>query len=107
VFDTSERIAFTGDMYVIVTDSNGTPTNRVRAYPRADTVFGFAAAVPNVPLNIWDGVNVQSPSRYIIATQVEMDSTKWTVTEKKPTSDGATLTAVEYNDEMFNYVIAE
>lgn len=107
VFDTSERIAFTGDMFVIVTDSNGTPTSRVQAYQRADTAFGFTAAVPNVPLNIWDGVNVQSPSRYFIATQVEMDSTKWTVTEKKPSSDGAALTAVEYNDEMFNYVIAE
>lgn len=106
VFTTSEHITFTGDMFVVVTDSNGTPTARVQAYPRADTAFGFTASVPNVSLNIWDGIDVQSPSRYIIATQVEMDSTKWTVTEKKPTSDGAALTAVEYSDEMFNYVIA-
>lgn len=105
-FDTSERINFSGDMYVVVTDSQGSVTSRVTASARPDTNFGFIAAVPNIPLNIWDGINVQSPSRYIIATQVEQDSTKWTVTEKKPNSSGTTsITAVEYSDEMFNYVI--
>lgn len=105
-FDTSERINFSGDMYVVVTDSQGSVTSRVIASARPDTNFGFIAAVPNIPLNIWDGINVQSPSRYIIATQVEQDSTKWTVTEKKPNSSGTTsITAVEYSDEMFNYVI--
>lgn len=108
VFTTSERITFAGDMFVVVTDSNGTPTDRVHAYPRADTAFGFTATVPNISLNIWDGINVQSPSRYIIATQIEMDATKWTVTEKKPNSDGTTaITAVEYADQMYNYVITE
>ena len=105
-FDTSERIDFSGDMYVVVTDSQGNVTARVVATARSDTHFGFIAAVPNIALNIWDGVNVQSPSRYIIATQVEQDATKWTVTEKKPNSSGTTsITAVEYSDEMFNYVI--
>lgn len=106
-FDTSERINFSGDMYVVVTDSQGNVTSRVLASARGDTNFGFIAAVPNIPLNIWDGINVQSPSRYIIATQVEQDATKWTVTEKKPNSSGTTsITAVEYSDEMFNYLIA-
>lgn len=106
-FDTSERINFSGDMFVVVTDSQGNVTSRVLASPRTDTHFGFIAAVPNIALNIWDGVNVQSPSRYIIATQVDQDATKWTVTEKKPNSAGTTsITAVEYSDEMFNYVIA-
>ncbi len=106
-FDTSERIKFDGDMYVVVTDSNGAPTQRIRAYPRTDTAFGFFAAVPNIPLNIWDGVNVQSPSRYIIATQVEMESTKWVITEKRPNADGTTgLTASEYSDAMYDYFIA-
>lgn len=105
-FDTSERINFSGDMYVVVTDSQGNVTSRALASARADTNFGFIAAVPNIALNIWDGVNVQSPSRYIIATQTEQDATKWTVTEKKPNSSGTTsITAVEYSDEMFNYVI--
>lgn len=105
-FDTSERINFSGDMYVVVTDSQGSVTARVIATARADTDYGFIATVPNVALNIWDGINVQSPSRYIIATQVEQDATKWTVTEKKPNSVGTTsITAVEYSDEMFNYAI--
>lgn len=107
-FDTSERIKFDGEMYVVVTDINGTPTQRVRAYPRPDTDFGFIAPVPNISLNIWDGVNVQSPSRFIIATQVEMDSTKWVITEKRPNSDGTTgLTASEYSDAMYDYVVTE
>jgi len=106
-FDTSERIKFTGDMYVVVTDSQGGVTTRVLATQRSDTDFGFIAPVPSVALNIWDGITVQSPSRYIIATPVEQDATKWTVTKKKPNSSGTTsITAVEYSDEMFNYVIA-
>ncbi|STQ44533.1 Replication protein P [Ewingella americana] len=107
-FDTSERIKFDGEMYVVVTDSTGTPTQRVRAYPRPDTDFGFIASVPSISLNIWDGVNVQSPSRFIIATQVEMDATKWVITEKRPNSDGTTgLTASEYSDAMYDYVVTE
>jgi len=106
-FDTSERIKFAGEMYVVITDSQGSVTARVLATARNDTSYGFIAAVPNISLNIWDGINVQSPSRYIIATAVEQEATKWTVTEKKPNSSGTTsITAVEYSDEMFNYLIA-
>jgi hypothetical protein len=95
-------------MFVIVTDANGTPTARIQAFPRSDTIFGFTAAVPAITLNIFDGYNVQSPSRYVIATQVEMDATKWTITEKKPNGDGTTsLTMSEYNDEMYNYEVTE
>lgn len=107
-FDTSERIEWQGDMFVIVTDANGTPTARIQAFPRNDTIFGFTAAVPTINLNIFDGYNVQSPSRYVIATQMEMDATKWTITEKKPNGDGTTsLTMSEYNDEMYNYEVTE
>lgn len=107
-FYTSERIEWQGDMFVIVTDANGTPTARIQAFPRSDTIFGFTAAVPAITLNIFDGYSVQSPSRYVIATQVEMDATKWTITEKKPNGDGTTsLTMSEYNDEMYNYEVAE
>ncbi|MGU8111673.1 host specificity factor TipJ family phage tail protein [Serratia marcescens] len=105
-FDTSERIQWAGDMFVVITDASGTPTARVQAYPRSDTTFGFTAAVPAINLNIFDGYNVQSPSRYVIASQVEMDATKWTITEKKPNGDGTTsLTMSEYNDEMYNYEV--
>lgn len=107
-FYTSERIEWQGDMFVIVTDANGTPTARIQAFPRSDTIFGFTAAVPAITLNIFDGYNVQSPSRYVIATQMEMDATKWTITEKKPNGDGTTsLTMSEYNDEMYNYEVTE
>ncbi|WP_199639634.1 host specificity factor TipJ family phage tail protein [Serratia sp. PAMC26656] len=107
-FVTSERIEWQGDMFVIVTDVHGTPTARVQAFPRSDTIFGFTAAVPEINLNIFDGYNIQSPSRYVIATEVEMDATKWTITEKKPNGDGTTsLTMSEYNDEMYNYEVAE
>ncbi|CAI2441356.1 Uncharacterised protein [Serratia liquefaciens] len=107
-FYTSERIEWQGEMFVIVTDSNGTPTARIQAFPRSDTIFGFTAVVPAITLNIFDGYNVQSPSRYVIATQVEMDATKWTITEKKPNGDGTTsLTMSEYNDEMYNYEVTE
>ncbi|WP_258557219.1 host specificity factor TipJ family phage tail protein [Serratia marcescens] len=105
-FDTSERIEWSGDMFVVVTDAIGAPTARVQAFPRTDTIFGFAAAVPAITLNLYDGYNTQSPSRYVIASQVEMDATKWTITEKKPNGDGTTsLTMSEYNDEMYNYEV--
>ncbi|ENH4381209.1 MoaD/ThiS family protein [Serratia marcescens] len=105
-FDTSERIEWSGDMFVVVTDAIGAPTARVQAFPRTDTIFGFAAAVPAITLNLYDGYNTQSPSRYVIATQMEMDATKWTITEKKPNGDGTTsLTMSEYNDEMYNYEV--
>ncbi|OAH25400.1 host specificity factor TipJ family phage tail protein [Serratia marcescens] len=107
-FDTSERIEWSEDMFVVVTDAIGAPTARVQAFPRTDTIFGFSAAVPVITLNLYDGYSTQSPSRYVIASQVEMDATKWTITEKKPNGDGTTsLTMSEYNDEMYNYEVTE
>lgn len=101
-FDTSERISFEGEMWVVVTDSIGNTTSRYRAYPRADTDFGFTAAIPSIQLNIFDGYNVQSPSRYVIATQAELDATQWTISEKKPNADGTTsLTLTEYSDLIY------
>ncbi|OKP29377.1 host specificity factor TipJ family phage tail protein [Serratia fonticola] len=102
-FETSERIRWEGDMYVVITDSDGNPvTSSAPASPRPDTEFGFISSLPNIPLNIYNGNDVQSPSRYIIATQVEMDATKWTITEKQPNSDGTTsLTLSEYSDLIY------
>jgi len=68
----------------------------------AATAFGFTSAIPEIQLNIYDGVNVQSPSRYVIATTEELDGTQWTVTEKKPNPDGTTsLTLAEYSDLIY------
>ncbi|WP_145507651.1 host specificity factor TipJ family phage tail protein [Yersinia hibernica] len=106
LFNTNENIKFDGDMYVVITDDAGYTSNRYRAYPRDDTSMGFISSIPDIPINIWDGDEVQSPSRYIIATLTELDSTLWTVTEKKPNSDGTTsLTLAEYSDKTYDYVI--
>jgi hypothetical protein len=102
VFETSERINFSGSMFVTVTDYNGTPTARYAAQPLSDTAFGFSAAIPNIELNIFDGFDVQSPSRYFIATTEELDSTRWEITEKSPGTDGTTaLTVREYSDLIY------
>lgn len=103
-FDTSEQINFAGDMHVRVTDSIGNSTDKIRAYPRTDTKFGFTAAVPSITLNIFDGYNVQSPSRYVIATTAEMEAMRWRVSDKKPNSDGTfSLTCDEYFDAKPDY----
>lgn len=101
-FDTSERIAWSGDMWVIISDSSGNPTARYRAYQRDDTEFGFMSAIPDIELNIYDGYEIQSPSRYVIASIAEMDRTRWTVSEKKPNPDGTTsLSLNEYSDAIY------
>jgi len=101
-FDTSEAIDFSGGMFVTVTDSLGNTSARYPASARGDTRFGFTAPLPAIALNIWDGYDVQSPSRYVIATQEEMDATLWRVDKKKPNADGTTaFTLSEYSDLIY------
>ncbi|HDR2562575.1 TPA: host specificity factor TipJ family phage tail protein, partial [Enterobacter ludwigii] len=101
-FETSERINFSGTMFVQVTDSTGATTARYTASPRADTAFGFTAAIPDIDLNLFDGVDVQSPSRYVIATSQELDAGQWTITAKQPDGKGSTaLTLAEYSDLIY------
>ena len=101
-FETSERINFAGSMFVVVTDYLGTPTARYPAQPIADTAFGFSADIPNIELNIYDGMNVQSPSRYFIASSEELDATQWEINDKTPGTDGTTaLTVREYSDLIY------
>ncbi len=101
-FETSERIEFSGDMFVVITDSSGATTARYPATQRQDTNFGFTAAIPSVQLNIFDGYDVQSPSRYVIATTEELDATQWIISEKHPNSDGTTaLSLAEYSDLIY------
>lgn len=102
-FDTGEPIAFTGSMYVLVTDSLGNPTLRYPATARSDTKYGFTAAIPNIQLNIWNGDTVQLPSRYLIATVEELDSQLWTVNSIKPNTDNTvSLTVAEYSDAIYS-----
>ncbi|MCZ4058022.1 host specificity factor TipJ family phage tail protein [Pantoea sp. LMR881] len=101
-FETSERITFSGEMFVVVTDASGNTTGRYAATSRGDTSFGFTAALPNISLNLYDGYSVQSPSRYMIATEEELDATQWVISEKKPNGDGTTaLTLEEYSDQIY------
>ncbi|MGB7799797.1 host specificity factor TipJ family phage tail protein [Buttiauxella sp.] len=102
-FETSERINFTGSMFVVVTDYLGMPTARYPVQSLTDTAFGFNASIPDIELNIYDGMDVQSPSRYFIATSEELDSTQWEITDKTPGTDGTTaLTAREYSDLIYS-----
>lgn len=102
-FETSERIKFSGEMYVQVTDSLGATTARYLASPREDTPFGFTAAIPQIELNLYDGFNVQSPSRYVIATSEELNLGQWTITAKQPNKQGGTaLTLSEYSDAIYS-----
>ena len=105
LFTTSERIKFDGEMYVYLTDSSGYTTQQFKAVPRDDTEFGFIADVPtDIKLNIYDGVNIQSPSRYVIATSVEHELMKWTVTDKRPApGEKYAITASEYFDAKPDY----
>ncbi|HIC3300704.1 TPA: host specificity factor TipJ family phage tail protein, partial [Salmonella enterica] len=101
-FDTSEPLTFSGDMYVLVTDSLGNPTLRYPATARGDTKYGFTAAIPDIQLNIWNGDTVQLPSRYLIATVEELDSQLWTVNSIKPNTDNTvSLTVAEYSDAIY------
>ena len=101
-FETSERINFSGSMYVQVTDSSGATTARFPASPRTDTQFGFTAALPDISLNLYDGFDVQSPSRYVIATSEELDAGQWTITAKQPDGQGGTaITLAEYSDLIY------
>ncbi|WP_279063220.1 host specificity factor TipJ family phage tail protein [Lelliottia amnigena] len=101
-FDTSEPITFSGEMFVLVTDSLGNPTYRYPASPRPDTSYGFIASVPDIDLNFWDGDEVQLPSRYLIATVEELDSQLWTVNSIKPNPDNTvSLTVAEYSDNIY------
>ncbi|WP_318837407.1 MULTISPECIES: host specificity factor TipJ family phage tail protein [unclassified Providencia] len=105
VFTTSEKIKFDEEMWVYLTDSMGYTTQKFKAEPRPDTDFGFIASVPeDIELNFYDGYQKQSPSRYVIATSVELENIKWVITDKRPLGgERYTITATEYFDAKPDY----
>ncbi|MBX6950251.1 MoaD/ThiS family protein [Providencia rettgeri] len=104
-FTTSEKIKFDDEMWVYLTDSMGYTTQKFKAEPRQDTEFGFIASVPDdIGLNLNDGYQKQSPSRYVIATSVELENIKWVITDKRPLGgERYTITATEYIDAKPDY----
>lgn len=103
-FSTNEKVVFDGEMFVCITDHLGNTTEMFKATPRSDTAYGFIADIPNIQLNIYDGMSVQSPSRYVISNIVEMDSMRWIVSDKKPNADGTfSITASEYFSAKKDY----
>lgn len=105
VFTTSEKIKFDEEMWVYLTDSMGYTTQKFKAEQRLDTEFGFIASVPDdIELNLYDGYQKQSPSRYVIATSVELENIKWVITDKRPLGgERYTITATEYFDAKPDY----
>ncbi|MBQ0438468.1 host specificity factor TipJ family phage tail protein [Providencia rettgeri] len=105
VFTTSEKIKFDEEMWVYLTDSMGYTTQKFKAEPRPDTEFGFIASVPeDIKLNFYDGYQKQSPSRYLIATSVELENIKWVITDKRPLGgERYTITATEYFNAKADY----
>ncbi|MEY0982590.1 host specificity factor TipJ family phage tail protein [Providencia alcalifaciens] len=105
VFTTSEKIKFDDEMWVCLTDSMGYTTQKFKAEPRNDTEFGFIASVPkDIELNLYDGYQKQSTSRYVIATSVELENIKWVITDKRPLGgERYTITATEYFDAKPDY----
>ncbi|MBQ0262600.1 MoaD/ThiS family protein [Providencia rettgeri] len=104
-FTTSEKIKFDEEMWVYLTDSMGYTTQKFKAEQRLDTEFGFIASVPeDIELNFYDGYQKQSPSRYVIATSVELENIKWVITDKRPLGgERYTITATEYFDAKADY----
>ncbi|WP_272693297.1 host specificity factor TipJ family phage tail protein, partial [Providencia sp. PROV040] len=105
VFTTNEKIKFDEEMWVYLTDSMGYTTQKFKAEPRQDTEFGFIASVPeDIELNLSDGYQKQSPSRYVIATSIELENIKWVITDKRPLGgERYTITATEYFDAKPDY----
>lgn len=103
VFSTSEKIKFGSDqLYVVMTDSDGNYQGRWAANAVSGNSKAFYAEADQFSINLWDGVNIQSPSRYFIASDSDLNSSLWRVNTAKPNGDETqTLTLSEYSESIY------
>ena len=103
VFSTSEKITLGSDqLYVVMTDSDGNYQGRWAASAVSGNSKAFYAEADQFSINLWDGVNIQSPSRYFIASDGDLNSSLWRVDTAKPNGDETqTLTLSEYSERIY------
>ncbi|MBS0854936.1 MULTISPECIES: host specificity factor TipJ family phage tail protein [unclassified Tatumella] len=102
-FYTSERIDFSADqLFVVMTDSDGAFRGRWQCLPVEENPKAFSASADQFVLNIYDGRYIQSPSRYFIASDSDLNATLWRVDSAKPNGDDTqTLTLTEYSPDIY------
>lgn len=102
-FYTSERIRFGEEqMYVVMTDSDGKYRGRWECNAVPGNANSFTASADQFAINIYNGSTIQSPSRYFIASNDELNSTLWRVSSAKPNGDDTqTLTLTEYSEQIY------
>ncbi|QHJ84714.1 MAG: hypothetical protein [Bacteriophage sp.] len=103
-FYTSETIDFSsGTLYVVMTDSDGNYRGRWQVAAVAGNRNAFSADADQFSFNVYDGKDVQSPSRYYIASDDDLNATLWRVDSSKPNGDETqTLTLVEYSPSIYS-----
>ncbi len=104
IFYTSERIKFSSEqMYVVMTDSDGKYRGRWECNAVPGNANAFTASADQFAINIYNGSTIQSPSRYFIASNDEINSTLWRVSSAKPNGDDTqTLTLTEYSPSIYS-----
>ena len=103
-FYTSEPIDFSaGTLYVVMTDADGNYRGRWQVAAVDGNRYAFSANADQFSFNVYDGKDIQSPSRYFIASDSDLNSTLWRVDSSKPNGDETqTLTLVEYSPSLYS-----